>query len=243
MKKLFCIVSIFSVLFISPKSNLDTVAVSNTDSLVAQFLNFTPEENYVKPKVKSGEHYVASMQLEGEIDVQSTKAFLKRLNQIEETKPEVIVIEFNSPGGMVGAGFLIAKAIEKIDIPVVCAVDGMAASMAYYILQSCDVRAMTKRSMLMAHAPLIPGIQMSGDQSKFKLMYERLHILTETMIYQYTFKTKISIEEMRKRCLNGGEWWMAWEEALKIGAVDAVIPSVKNLLTGFKKNGIQFDKN
>lgn len=211
--------------------------------LLVQLTPAQAELDYVKPKIKAGEHYVATMKLDSPINVQSTKSFLKYWHQVEATEPEAILLEINSPGGMVSAGFLVSQAIEQSDAPVICIVDGLAASMALFIFQSCDVRVMTKRGLLMAHAPLIPNIQMSGDQSQFKQMYDRLHALTEMIIYQYTNKSKVSMEEMRKRCADGGEWWIGWEEAIKYGFANSISPGIRQTTRELRKNGIRLQKD
>jgi ATP-dependent protease ClpP protease subunit len=95
-------------------------------------------------------HIVLSTEIDSEV-AEQTVAIFTMINAEPDRFPAVL-FEINSPGGSV-AGFRIAKALEDSEVPVVCVVDGLAASMAFYILQSCDTRLMTGHSLLMAHEP------------------------------------------------------------------------------------------
>lgn len=103
--------------------------------------------------VGRGKSPVYIIRLTGEVDEDTAKATIVSLAALREMHAEAVVLEINSEGGEVEAGFVIAKAIEDSQAPVHCVVDGEALSMAYFILQSCDTRSITPRSKLMAHNP------------------------------------------------------------------------------------------
>lgn len=132
-----------------------------------------------------------------------------------------VTIEINSPGGSVFAGFELAKAIETKGPKVKCIVDGLGASMAFYILQSCQVREMTKRSVLMVHQPS-SGMDGSGDADEYQDAADFLRSLTRAMLEHCAARMKISADALEARVAHRS-WYMDYREALLSGAVDTVI--------------------
>jgi len=152
-----------------------------------------------------------------------------------EAGAEAVVIEWNSPGGQVDAGFALAKTIEAMPIPVICVVDAEAASMAYYILQSCHQRLMTKRSALLIHQPSLAG-SFSGNDKDWANIAERLRVLGRAMIEHCSARTKVSADFMASKVADGKDWWLDWREALHIGAVDGVVRSTAAVVASLQKD-------
>jgi ATP-dependent protease ClpP protease subunit len=242
------VVLMLGLLFLPLKNRPgETVIVGHAETLSSSSLSLSflsdlesgplPRPSYRPPILKPGQHHVGAIKLQGEINPRSASEFINALEQINDAKAEFIVVEINSPGGRVDSGFLMSRAIEDSKVPVVCVVEGQADSMAFYLLQSCDVRMMTKRSLLMAHSPLVNDLTVSGSESRFKQIYDRLHALTEAMIQHYVHKSKCSVDVMRARCANGGEWWMNYQEALSLEMVDFIAPDMKSVIKVLTDHG------
>lgn len=89
----------------------------------------------------------------GEITEDMSSAFLIEMLSTASL-PGLRIIFIDSPGGDVVAGQSIINMIEiekKAGVQMVCAVTGMAASMAFNILTHCDVRMATPKSRLLFH--------------------------------------------------------------------------------------------
>lgn len=86
--------------------------------------------------------------LKEEITEESADRIVSYLNK----NPGKVTIDIDSPGGQVGAGLMIIQAIQEHGAPVICKVDGKAASMAFVILESCTVREATDYSFFMGHS-------------------------------------------------------------------------------------------
>lgn len=164
----------------------------------------------------------ALIRFEGPVDVPSATSFLGAMATIEAAvvRPPFVLIEINSPGGEVDAGFAIAKAIERSPIPVICVVDGQAASMMFYILQSCTVRAATPRAELMMHGVTLIGAVRASNVS---VLAKRIDVSNKAMIAQVAARMKITKEDIAAK-ISAGDWWMDAEEALEVGAIDTIIP-------------------
>lgn len=175
----------------------------------------TPE-----PEIK-----VVNLKLEGSVGVDTVLPLMFAiglLNEVAQNKPDLIVLEIDSPGGEVDIGFQLAKAIEDSKIPIVCAVDGEAASMAFFILQSCAVRVATPRSKLMIHGVTIVA---PVTQQNLPGLAKLIEVYNEMLIQHIVPRMKLPEAEIRKK-MDEGDWWMTAAEGVEFGALDGLIEKV-----------------
>jgi ATP-dependent protease ClpP protease subunit len=147
-------------------------------------------------------------------------AAIARINAVQNNH-DIILMEINSPGGAVWSGVELSKVIERSRIPVVCVVDGMAASMGYYLLQSCHVRVMSKRSILMIHEPSITSFG-GNNPGQLQDLTKRLRALSRAMVEHMALRLLISADELEER-IRRTDYWLDWQEAVEIGAVDFTV--------------------
>lgn len=166
------------------------------------------------------------MHLSGGIEAASVLPIMLNLNLLAglpiDKQPVFVILEIDSGGGEFDAGFALAKAIENSRVPVVCIVDGEAASMAFYVLQSCAVRSMTARSTLMWHGVSLAGIE-SMNIVQMAAFQNRIETMNKASLAHVSKRLKISKEEVAAKIAQH-DWWFASDEALAIGAIDTVIP-------------------
>lgn len=158
-----------------------------------------------------------------DVDEDSAKAAIAWMDASEKAGASALLLIIDSPGGSVDAGFKIIKAMEQLHVPVTCKVDGMAASMAFAILEGvgCSERAATKRSVLMAHSPGVGG-NLYGGQEQFKNISEQLRVLTHAMAEQCAARMAVSVDTYLSRTTGGREWWMTPGEGIGYGALDKI---------------------
>lgn len=154
------------------------------------------------------------------IDEEASNQFVADL---AECTGKVTVVEIDSGGGELGAALEIMKAIERHPRPVICVVDGMAASAAFDILQSCDVRTMTPRSKLMQHTAST-GVR--GNSTEIQNTLDRLRVTDKGRALHCSKRMGMPLEEYEKQVADGREWWLDLGEALKVHAVDDTMSSV-----------------
>lgn len=172
---------------------------------------------------------IAFIQFESEVNKRSADATVAAIDEANQAGVSDIVILLNTPGGEVFEGKRISKAIEGSKSRVVCVVDGMAASMGMYILQSCDIRVMTKTSLLMAHQPSIrsaPG----GVSEDFASLAEYLRVMNVSLAEHIAARMTVSADELIERTRGSREWWFDWKTALQFGAVDKVVSSIDEIV-------------
>jgi ATP-dependent protease ClpP protease subunit len=168
------------------------------------------------------------------VDEDSAKTLARRVAQANESGVDVIVLEINSPGGSVDAGHAIERTIELSRAPVQCVVDGWAASMAAQFLQSCNTRMMTKRSSLLIHEPSIMAID-AGGQVVFANKAALLHASAEAELEQSVRRMRVSKEWLRRKIEHGQDYWLTWEEAVRVGAVDGVVGGVADVIASYRR--------
>lgn len=161
-----------------------------------------------------------------EIDSDSTAKFHRTLDKLAEKKPKTIRVIISSGGGELGAGLEMAKLIERFPATVVCVVDGVVASEALAVLQSCDVRQMTARSVLMGHR-VSAKIDAHMGEDDLRNAANDLHVSSLAMANATCAKAKMTPAEFMVKTEGGKELHLDAPESLKDGFVDAIIPKVK----------------
>lgn len=156
---------------------------------------------------------------DGEIDELSTSRLGEFLASQKQNGLKAVTIYINSPGGQVFAGMDMVRRMEDSGLQTRCVVDGLAASMAFYMLQGCDKREMTKRSILMAHEP---SGTVGGPGWEHENAARFLRALAHAMAEHCAARMKVSVDEYEQRISGGREWYFSIKDALGFGAIDAV---------------------
>lgn len=184
-----------------------------------------PAPDEVPPEA-SAANKVARMTMYGSVSSISVIMWNAKIAEAEKAGNKALVIEINSPGGDTEEGFKTAKAIEESPMLVVCVVDGTAASEAFYLLQSCDRRLMTRRSRLMVHEPYWRKLE-NVNRKALKTNEHELDSLVTSWMEHAAGRMKLGPKGVIKRCeAEGGDWYMGWEDAKLNTAVDDVVRSV-----------------
>lgn len=171
---------------------------------------------------------VPKYRLSEDINESSAARAVKWIEAANKAGADEILLELNTPGGSVGDGFELARAIEDSEAPVTCIVDGDGESMGFYLLQSCDHRVMTKRSKLMAHEPALGGM-FRGQPNQWQAIAEMMKAERDAMAEHCAHRLKISLAEYHAKTDGSKMWFLNHAEALKVGAIDEIGGSVKAL--------------
>lgn len=173
-----------------------------------------------------------TIQLNGGIDDAKAAEFIPALLEACAAHDHVS-LEINTEGGFTEAGFRIAKAIEDCGAPVDCIVDGNAQSYGFYLLQSCRIRAMTRRSVLMMHEMLYPNLQFYfANRFKLEDYARNLEIGSRAMAEHYQHRMEIPIEVILQKTYRQ-DWLMGWQEAVQYHAVDYVFVGTQEAVRAF----------
>lgn len=179
-------------------------------------------------------HFVPKIKFDTEVSDASVNETIALIAQVTGAGAEAIILEINTPGGSVDAGFRLSKVIEESPVPVVCVVDGMSASMGMYILESCQVRYGTLRSTYMIHEAAIGG-DFYAHEVKWRSIADMLRAINKAMAEHLASRMNLSADQILEIIRGGAQWWFGSKEAVQNGAIDASVNSVKELTVNYRE--------
>lgn len=166
-------------------------------------------------------HCIVAYRFLGEITPKGVAAFTEFLKEANAINAEMAFIEINSEGGGFDAGVFMAREIEMSHVPVTCVVDGEADSMASYVLQSCDMRVITKRSSLMVHNPSFTANNaINLNITVLTNLLNDLKVSSERYMHQLVSHSRVTEKQYRSKTVGSSNWYLNWQDALKLGLVD-----------------------
>ncbi|MDR3326918.1 MAG: Clp protease ClpP [Prevotellaceae bacterium] len=157
----------------------------------------------------------------GKIEVDSYYCAANIVSEIEYYSRQGldIVVCIHSNGGNVIEGNMIANAIAKAGASI--RIDGLAASMAAFLLPYASKVEMVDNGFIMLHEP---SFNAGGTASALKKVVKQLESITTDFVLKLMAKTGKPEKEVRK-WLDGENWFTA-SEAKEMGLVDEIIPSI-----------------
>ncbi len=136
-----------------------------------------------------------------------------------------VTFRIDSFGGSIFLGMKFIQIIEDIKrlegVHTVCVVDSKAMSMGIVILESgvCDMRLMTKRSVLLAHNA---SSRVEGTAEQMRQEASFLDALNTSLAEMVAGRAGLPTEFYKGKVAHG-DWVMAWEEALSAGLIDGTV--------------------
>lgn len=216
----------FKLLLVSVFAGLlGTCCAHSTYSVVTRpnvdvFIRHVPNQT-----VKLGE-----IDFHDEVNARSVEIALKGMEVFKARGVNSVLIDIDTPGGNVDEGKKLAIALETYHAPVTCIVTGQAASMGFYLLQSCDLRLSTKSGHLMAHEPytMISAFGLPLTRRFLTEQLESHNKDVEAFLPHMARKMKRSEKEIRAKILLD-DWNMSAEQGVKEGALDGICVSTDDV--------------
>lgn len=128
-----------------------------------------------------------------------------------------VTVRLNSPGGSVDEGVAIYNAMRRHAGGLTVVVDGLAASMASYLLQAGEERVVSSNSMVMVHDPWTIAI---GNAEQLRKGADVLDKYRDRLVPDYANRSGRSQDEVR--AMMSEETWMAGEEIVAAGFADRI---------------------
>ena len=151
----------------------------------------------------------------------SILAQAQAIDKLSQTKGDIYIV-INSPGGSVAAGmqFLnVMIAAKSRGSKLICAVPGMAASMAFHFLAECTERYALQYSLLLWHPMRVGGMfaSFSADEMEYLIgviraweiplnnrLIESMGISKDKFYYHYSHETLFIPSQLH--AIIGGRW-------------------------------------
>jgi ATP-dependent protease ClpP protease subunit len=143
--------------------------------------------------------------------------FVQKLNEYEG---EDATIRINSPGGNVFAGWSMIAAVKEFTGKLTVKVDGVAASMAAYIVLFCENVECVDVSRFMLH-PARGYVENDADQQLLDEVNKELKAKMEKKFNADIFK-KVTGHTIKEMFDNNLDIWLNAKQAKKIGMVKKI---------------------
>lgn len=156
------------------------------------------------------------LNLYGEIGYEVTLGYVtEQLSAMDRTQP--LQINIFSPGGAYFEGLAIKSALDSYEGEKTVLIEGLAASMATYIMLTASTIKAVEGSFIMIHNPMGGS---SGDYRVMEKNAEKLKKLQSDMADAYS--NRMSCDKMTAEKMMDEETWMTATEAVQYGLIDAV---------------------
>ncbi len=147
---------------------------------------------------------------------------------------EDFVLEINSGGGSVYAGFEMYTLLRSAKCTTRAEVQSLAASAASVVLAGADIAAVSPVGQVMIH---LPSTITSGNQIVHKESVQMLEAVTGSIIAAYEKKCRGKTSRDALRRMMDKETFLTAQEALDAGLVDEIMGEPANPMNVFNAAG------
>jgi membrane-bound serine protease (ClpP class) len=161
------------------------------------------------------------------------------IDKAEAAGAELVIIQMQTPGGLVSSMEQIIQRILASRIPVVGYVSpggAKAASAGFYILMACDVAVMAPGTRTGAATPIMMGGGGEGDNETFKTLMEKVkgdsRAFLRSLIHGRMRNAAVPRELTTQKAIEAIDLSAAYseQEALEFGMIDFIAADVDELL-------------
>lgn len=138
----------------------------------------------------------------------------------ENPQGEPLVLEVNSYGGSVYAGFEIYSVIRGAKCQTVAEVQSLAASAASTVTSACDQVLMSPVAQLMIH---LPSTYTEGNQGPHRNSLRMLDGVTASILNGYEAKCGDKTSRATLEAMMETETWLTAQEAVDAGLADGIL--------------------
>ena len=153
-------------------------------------------------------------------------------NALKEADPEdrELILEINSPGGYVMAGFEVYTELQKMQAAgwhVEAHVIALAASAATTIMSACDTVLCSPVGQIMVH---LPSCVTGGDRYDHEDSIAFLDSIEESILNGYERKSAGRATRDELRAAMEAETWMPAQRAMELGLVDGILGDAPDMM-------------
>lgn len=141
-------------------------------------------------------------------------------NAIRDNTDDELVVEVNSGGGSVFAGFEMFSLLRGASCRTVAVVQSLAASAASTIISGCGTVQMSPVAQIMLH---LPATSTSGNRDDHRESIKLLDSITESILNGYETKCRGKATRERLAQLMRAETWIPAQDAVEMGLADEIL--------------------
>lgn len=133
---------------------------------------------------------------------------------------EDLILEINSGGGSVFAGFEMYSVLKGAKCRTVAHVQSLAGSAASTVMEGCTQVLLSPVAQVMIH---LPSSSVSGNQNDFKHEARVLDSITQSILNAYELRSNGKATRERLERLMRAESWLTAQEAVELGLADGIL--------------------
>lgn len=141
-----------------------------------------------------------------------------RTSMLQGAVSTSIFLHINSPGGEFYSTIAVYDYIRQMDLPIVCVIEGIAASGASIIAQACAIREMSENSSMLIHEVRSAAWGKYSEISDEKICLDQI---MKTMKKIYMKRSKLKEADLDE-ALRHDIIWDA-EKCKEIGLIDRIV--------------------
>jgi len=133
---------------------------------------------------------------------------------------EDLILEVNSGGGSVFAGFEMFSVLKSAPITTIAEVQSLAASAASTMIAGCTKTYVSPVAQIMMH---LPSTSTYGDENDHKASLNILKSIKESILNGYEAKCRGKTTRARLEAMMNAETWLTAQQAVEIGLADGIL--------------------
>jgi len=182
--------------------------------------------------------------LDGVINPVATEYIQKSIQRAEENEAQLLVIELDTPGGLMESMHQIVKAIQASRVPVAVYVapsGARAASAGVFVTYAAHIAAMAPSTNIGSAHPVFGSSPMGGQPDS---------MMSKTMLEKVTNDAVAKIKSLAAKRGRNGQWAekairesanITAEEAVRLHVVDYLVPTLDSLLKVIDGKAVKLD--
>jgi membrane-bound serine protease (ClpP class) len=178
--------------------------------------------------------HVVVLDLNDTIQPISEEYVTRGLAQAEATNANAILIELNTPGGLLDTTRSLVSKILASPVPVIVYVapsGSRAGSAGFFLLEAADIAAMAPGTNAGASHPVIEGATLDP------IMKQKLENDTTAFLRSYVSRRGRNVDASQDAVLNSKSY--TEQEAQKLHLIDVIAPSIPDLLNSIDGRSLQ----
>ncbi|HWS43303.1 MAG TPA: head maturation protease, ClpP-related [Pseudoflavonifractor sp.] len=133
---------------------------------------------------------------------------------------ETLVLEINSPGGDMFAGYEMYSVLKAADIPTEAEIQSLSASASSTAMLGVDVVKASPVAQVMIH---LPSVNADGNASDHVRAAAALNSFKESILNAYELKSGGKKTRQELASMMAAETWLTVQDAMAAGLVDEVL--------------------
>lgn len=163
----------------------------------------------------------------------SGDSFSEMLEMAESRKYEKLTIRMHCFGGSVFEGNAMYNAMQRSKLDITIIIDGVAASMACFILPAIENVFIADNAFGMLHRP--SGYE-AGDAAAHLAVAKLLQDMEANFIKRLTERTGMSEDEIKAKWFDGKDHWLNAEEMVQYGLAKKIVPATAKSIKDLNKD-------